>query len=74
VFALTADIDTVGEALILSFRFTRNAVSFQFKKKKKSKRAFDLRNQNSRKCIRESSSIWGIMKYKKYSIKAPLLL
>lgn len=43
-------------------------------KKKKSKRAFDLRNQNSRKCIRESSSIWGIMKYKKYSIKAPLLL
>lgn len=28
VFALKADIDIVGEALILSFKFTRNAVSF----------------------------------------------
>lgn len=28
VFALKADIDIAGEALILSFKFTRNAVSF----------------------------------------------
>lgn len=28
VFALKVDIDIVGEALILSFKFTRNAVSF----------------------------------------------
>lgn len=28
LFALKADVDIAGEALILSFKFTRNAVSF----------------------------------------------
>lgn len=56
VFALETDVHIEG-ALILS-NLQEMLFPFSYKKKKKkSKRTFDLRKQKSRKCIRESSSI-----------------